>query len=684
MLQSLYGITIFLSALLLFFVQPLLAKAMLPLFGGSAFVWTVSILFFQAGLLLGYGYAYFLAKYFSDKTQAICHMVLLVLSCWFIPINLNASGFIETMWPPLAVIYVLSLCILVPFIVISSSSPLLQHWYCQIRRTTFPYAYYAISNLGSLLGLIGYPFLVEPFIGLKEQKVIWSFGYGLYIVLCLCCLSKLLFVQRDSVKEESKGKIPVNHMLRWLLLTFLSSALLLSVTLFLTQNVMNLPLIWVLPLAVYLISYIIIFSRYKIYDRQFWSISFVIWLLLTLWLIYSVQLAGIHVVIVFLALLFCACMFCHGELILLKPHQQYLTIFYLFIALGGVLGGIFVNIFATLLFKNWWDFFLPLTIINILISFMLFRLYSASRTQWNYALSLFSVIGAVCLIGLIVQNIFMEKNKLVAQYRNPYGFIKVIDYQFEDQSKNYRALMHGKIMHGLQFTEPKQRQWATTYYSKRSGLYVAFKFLYRSREPLRIGVIGLGSGTLATLAKLGDTIDFYDIDKDIETVALNDFSFIKESKAQVKIILGDARVQLQNALQNEGSQRYDLLVVDAFSGDAIPSHLLTQEAMQLYQNHLAKNGIIAFHTSNTYINFMPVTKALASMQQCSHYWIENKGDANLGIFQATWALITCNPEFASWIETQEIRPISTAHVKPMLWTDDYSTILPLLRWSPLH
>lgn len=680
MLQGLYGITIFLSALLLFLVQPLLAKAMLPFFGGSAFVWVVSILFFQIGLLLGYSYAYFLAKYLSDKAQAICHIVLLAFSCWFIPIDLYVNHFLEGLWPPIGVLYILSLCILIPFVVISASSPLLQHWYCQIRRTTFPYVFYAISNLGSLLGLIGYPFLIEPMIGLKDQKVLWSALYALYILLCLCCLSKLLFVQSNTVKDQTIAKLSVNNMLKWLLLTFLSSALLLSVTLFLSQNVINLPLIWVLPLAFYLISYIIVFSRHKIYDRQFWSISCLIWLLLTLWLIYSGRLAGMDVVIVFLTLLFCACMFCHGELIFLKPHQQHLTVFYLFIALGGVLGGIFVNIVAILLFKNWWDFFLPLIVINGLIILIFYREYASSKTLWNGGLSIFSVMSVICLFGVIIQNIYLEKNKLISQYRNPYGFIKVVHYQFEDKNQNYKALMHGKIMHGLQFDDNTKKNWPTTYYSSVSGIGIAMKFLDSQHKPLHIGVIGLGSGTFASLTKAGDKLHFYDIDKDIETVALNDFSFIKDTKADVKISLGDARIQLQKELQATGGRQYDLLVIDAFSGDAIPSHLLTKEAMQLYQKHLAKGGIIAFHTSNTYVNLLPVTKALASTQSCSHYWIENEGDAKLGIFKATWALITCNPEFGEWLIKQEIKTTETSQSQSILWTDDFSTILPLLRW----
>ncbi len=676
MIKILYGITICLSAFLLFFIQPLIAKVMLPYFGGSGFVWMATILFFQMVLLLGYGYAYVLTKFFSDKLQAIIHVILLAVSFYFIPIHLHYDPTLETLWSPLAVLSLLTLSILLPCTVISASSPLLQHWYCRLRQTSFPYIFYSISNAGSLLGLLGYPFLLEPLIGLKSQQFGWSLFYGIYAVLCLLCLVKLFSQKIPKNLTADLIKTKLSQKLKWLVLTFLSSALLLSTTQFLVQNVLNMPLLWVLPLALYLISYIVIFSKPKNYDREFWAVSFMIWLVAILWLINHMQLGGINVVIVILALLFSACMVCHGELIKLKPQTDDLTLFYLFIALGGVLGGIFSNIVALLIFKNWWDYYIPLISINLIICFLFVRQYVSAGKLWDRLLALLSMVVVTILAVVIFLNIYMPKEKLIAQFRNPYGFIRVYDFQLPTP---FRVYMHGMVIHGLQFKAPSKEFWPTTYYGHTSGVGVAFEFLREKKKPLHIGIIGLGCGILAAYGEMSEHFTFYEIDKDSQTAAREYFTFLKGSKANIQVQLADARIQLQHELKTNGSQQYNMLVVDAFNGDAIPFHLLTVEAMALYQQHLSKDGIIAIHTSNTYLNFLPVTAGLAQHQGCSQYWIASPRDGGKGLSDATWSLISCDPTLGAWLQEHHLQFKTGKSVTPILWTDDFNTVLPLLK-----
>ncbi len=672
---QLYGIAIFLSAFLLFFIQPLIAKGMLPYFGGSGIVWISTILFFQIVLLLGYFYAYVLSRYFSQKIQAIIHLVLLCASIFYLPIHLEYQAAFESLWPPLAILLLLSKSILLPCVIICASSPLLQHWYCRVNQSEYPYIYYAISNAGSLIGLLGYPFLLEPLLGLKVQGFFWSLAYGVYVVLCIACLVKLFSI-KESAQEREGFDLRLPLILKWISLTFLSSALLLSTTQFLVQNVMNLPLLWVLPLALYLISYIVVFAQEKPYDHVFWSSTFVVWLGLLLWLLYHFTLAGVNVVIVVLALLYSACMICHGELVKAKPKTQDLTLYYLMIALGGVLGGLFSNIIALQFFSNWWDLYVPLFIINGIVVFLLYRQYVISKSKWDYILKFLGLFSLISFSVVIYLNIYNPAQHAVAHYRNPYGLIKVFDMGDEKSPTAYRVIMHGMVVHGLQFKDQDKAQWPTTYYGHHTGIGLVFDYL-KAQHPLQVGVIGLGSGILAAYGEKGDSFTFYEIDPDVVQVAHTYFSFMRDSKAKMDTVLGDARLQLQK----NGSHKYNVLIVDAFSGDAIPTHLLTKEALSLYKLHLAKNGILAFHTSNTYLDFKSVTKALAEQQGCAHYWLVNNSEESKGVFAASWAIVSCDKHFGEWLKEKEIPLVNTDKVAPSVWTDDYNTILPLLKWN---
>ncbi len=681
MIQLLYGATIFLSACLVFFIQPLIAKAMLPHFGGAGVVWITTILFFQIVLLLGYGYAYLLSRFFKEKHQAAIHLVILCVSLSFIPIYLHTIPSLGTLWLPVAVLLLLSKSVLVPCVIICASSPLLQHWYCHIRHSNFPYQFYAVSNAGSLIGLLGYPLLLEPFIGLKLQRLIWSNLYGIYVILCMICLSKL-FSTTDANKIKCENySLAFGLKITWLILTFLSSALLLSTTQFLVQNVINLPLLWVLPLTLYLISYIVVFAKAKSYSREFWFSAFLVWLMLFLYLLYNNLMFGINMVIVMLALLYSACMICHGELIRSKPQNHHLTLFYLLIALGGVLGGIFSNIVALLIFVNWWDLFLPLIVLNVAIVYTLVKHYLLNKRKWDLFLGVASTFIAIGFCTVLVHNLYNPSREIVAEFRNFYGKIMIYDVKTSTPSNAIRSLKHGIITHGLQFKLPAKSQLPTTYYGYNSGVGVAFEYLRAKHKPLKVGIIGLGCGTIAAYGEKEDQFTFYEIDPDMIKVAKNDFTFLANSKATVNVVLGDARMSLTRNIPTNEAQKFDLLVIDAFSGDAIPSHLLTKEAMEVYLKHLAPNGILALHTSNIYIKLLPLTKALGIQSGCPHYWLYNGKDSEKGVFSSSWALISCDPGLVRVLAKHPYALSATQKAKERLWTDDFNTILPLLRWN---
>jgi len=679
MLQWLFSIAIFSSAFLLFFVQPLLAKHITPQFGGSSFVWITCLLFFQTALLIGYTYAFFLTKFFSERKQAIIHFCMLLLSLYFIPIKLQAPITIDDIWPPFAVLNILNSSILLPFIILSASSPLLQHWYCSLHKTTYPYVYYSISNAGSLLGLIGYPLLIEPLIGIHKQSILYSGLYVIYGLLCCFCLFRVFSLKTNIVQIDVKPiSVKYDALIKWLLLSLLTSALLLSTTQFLTQNVINAPLIWILPLALYLISFISTFATPKGYEREFWIPIFCVFLILILKNIYLLTLNGTQNVIFLLGLLYSGCIICHGELIRLKPGQSKLTLFYLIIALGGVLGGCLAN-GLSLLFASWWNLYLPLFIINVMILFISYHLYQNNRRKKELAIGGFCLTTLVLFIIIQIHNEFApSERKIVMQQRNLYGLLRIYDIDSKPGFEN-RILMHGTVLHGLEFLAADKKLWPTTYYPPNSGAGLAIRFMHKnSAGPLKIAVVGLGVGTIAALAQSNDNITFYEIDPAVVKIAHQYFHFLEKSPANSHIVLGDARIQLTKALQSINPPKYDVIIIDAFNGDAIPFHLITKEAVKLYQSLLNPQGIIAFHTSNSFINLMPVTTALAQNQQCTHYWLQSYAN-NIGTFYSTWGVISCNTQLGPWLTHQSgISIIPTNKITPILWTDDYNSLLPIL------
>jgi hypothetical protein len=653
-------------------IEPLFAKLILPRFGGAAAVWAACLVFFQCALLLGYLYADVTSRRLTPQRQAQLHIALLVLSLFFLPI---APRFVQAQRangdPATTILLLLTVSIGLPFVLLSATSPLAQVWYARASAQREPYHLFALSNLASLLALLSYPLLIEPRIAARKQAALWS---TLFVIFVLLCAAAAWLARGDTVPgtvmETEQGETVATPTLRerllWLGLAGCSSMLLLSITNKLLEDVAPVPLLWVLPLALYLLTFALAFSRRIFYWR---------WLLVRLlavalgslgYAIYepmyteSVQVS----VPVFCVGLFLCCWFCHGELALRRPAPRYVTSFYLMISLGGALGAIFVGLAAPHLFTAIYE--LPLALV--------FTAVLAVAALWpqGWLIRLFWMAAAASMVFVVVRNVREYDQDTMVRVRSFYGALRV--RQFTNWLKEpYRTLYNGKIEHGAQYVNPPASLLPTTYYGPDSGVGLALTHCCGNAK--RVGAIGLGTGTLAAYGKTSDYFRFYEINPQVLKIAQTSFSYLRDSPARIDIVLGDARL----SLQSEAPQQFDVLAVDAFSGDAIPVHLLTREAFALYLRHLKPDGVLAVHTSNTYLNLPPVVQLLATDAGCDAQMITNDDDHRKLIDSSDWVLVTRSRRFLDSIDsTVMTEPIS---VPPNLrvWTDDFNNLFQILR-----
>jgi len=691
-----YAFAIFLSAFLLFQVEPIIARYILPWFGGTPAVWTTCMLFFQVSLLVGYAYAHFLASHLSPRYQALVHLSLVVCSLFFLPITPGEAWKPDgTENPMLAIVLLLVVTIGGPFLLVSASGPLLQHWFNRVHPTMSPYRLYALSNLGSLLGLLSYPFFVEPQLGLSTQTVRWSAGYGLYGMVCaLSAMPLFRFATRIGSPEkpgypvDKKPRLP--ESLQTLALATCGSVVLLASTNQLCRDIAVIPFLWVLPLSLYLISFILCFDHPRWYNRWVWvpmlltSLSAVVYLLHQ---DYADTEVNLYLqIFIYSAALFACCMSCHGELVRLKPPARYLTSFYLLVALGGALGGLFVNLVAPFLFKGYWEYHGGLIATLVLLGLCLFQTNEPLRSPlvfWSGRILWVGGIVALALfLGLHIQE--QQENNILTK-RNFYGVLRVNETDIGTEFAS-RFLYHGRITHGEQFLTPEMRSYPRSYYGPYSGISLAINRHPRKlrldnlengarKRGLHLGMIGLGVGTIAAYSKPGDTYRFYEINPDVDRIAREYFTYLKDGEGVQEVVLGDGRISLERELMNNNRQQFDILAVDAFSGDGIPVHLLTREAFTLYWDHLRPDGILALHTTNLHFDFSPVIRALAKELGMKAMWIKDSGDKEKGNYYSDWVLITSNKAFLQdpFVYIR-IQPWSTLTHREILWTDDYSNL----------
>jgi hypothetical protein len=671
--RLLFATTIFIGAFLLFLIEPLFAKLILPWFGGSAAVWATCLVFFQTALLLGYLYADATIRRLTRKQQFALHVALLLASLVWLPIAPQAFW----RWhlqvdPAWRILGLLTFSIGLPFVLLSATSPLIQTWYSRRPAGRSPYHLYALSNLASLLALLSFPLVIEPRLSSHHQAVLWSTVYGLFAGCCMLAawlsrggtVSPLAANPPESAEEDTRP--PARTKFLWLSLSACGSMMLLAITNHLTENVAPVPLLWVIPLALYLLSFALVFAKHQFYSRWLTARFLAVALGGAGYAIYDSSLThAIQISVpLFCFALFVVCFFCHGELVRRKPAVRHLTSFYLILASGGAVGAVFVGLLAPHILSGIYELPIVLFLVSVLGLIVLWQEGWHTRIFWT------CIVAGMCAV--VVLNVRSTKRDSVVMSRNFYGALRVQQLSTKSGS-GYRVLYHGTIQHGAQFLSFPENRNPTTYYGRRSGVGLALRFCCDG--PKRVGVIGLGAGTLAAYGKPGDSFRFYEINPQVLKIARDWFSYLKQSPAKSEIILGDARL----SLENEPPQKFDVLAVDAFSGDAIPVHLLTREAFALYFRHLKPDGILAVHTSNTYLNLAPVVRLLAEDSDYVFRLIASDEDTPALIDFADWVLVTRNQEFLNKPET--FAGSETIALPPhlRLWTDDYNNLFEILR-----
>ncbi len=725
----LFGVTIFISSALLFSVQPMIAKMLLPLLGGTPAVWNTCMLFFQAVLLGGYAYALLVSRW-PLKRQLIVQLAVLGVAFISLPIGLSAAwsnSVPPTENPSLWLLLCLGVSVGLPFFIISSNSPLLQKWFSRTATDSAkdPYFLYAASNAGSLLALLAYPVLFEPYFTLRMQSRIWTVAY-VALVLLIGIHSFLLFRSAEQKKIETQSVLPaekltVGRRLRWLLLAFAPSSLMLGVTNYITTDIASVPLLWIIPLALYLLTMIFAFSRKKFFSAHFGDLivpAATIFLLM-LYLADSSGSGSRVMVLLHLAYFFFAALMCHSQLADDRPGPQHLAQFYVWLSLGGVLGGIFNAIVAPLVFKavieyplaillscfllpglkagtsglkeRRLDFALPALIgaltaglgwfaANVapsklggsvfVVALPLFVAYPLRRRPLRFALSLGAVIVAAAMVtGVGRTTIHAE--------RNFFGVLRVAS----DDQRDVHSLLHGSTVHGRQITAPGRRCEPTSYYHREGPFARILTQFQSSNSAANIGIIGLGAGATVVYSRPTEKWTFYEIDPAVVAVAKSPqyFSYLSEcAKAPVEMVLGDARLKMHDA----PDRSYNLIVLDAFSSDAIPVHLMTLQALDLYLSKLAPGGMLVFHISNRNLELSHVVADLAQSRNLSALSLLDLTPAQpSGKDPSHWVVLTCSSSDYAALANDPIAKRLVSDGAGDVWTDDFSNILSVFKWT---
>ncbi len=684
----LYATTIFVSAFLLFLVQPVIAKQILPWFGGTAAVWTTCLVFFQSALLLGYFYSDWTTRRFRPKTQAMVHIGLIVIALLLLPIipssALKPTGEEE---PTLRIILLLTVTIGLPYFLLSTTSPLIQAWFSRSYPGESPYRLFALSNLASMIALLGYPFLFEPNIATRDQAIGWSVGFGTFAVL----ISGAAWYALQSQKEvagvaaafEADAIVPTwAQKSTWIVLSALGSILLLAISNHLTQNISSIPLLWVVPLALYLLTFILTFDV-RAGASPWYQRTLAIPVLAAVLVAMSWTLAdnSLHFELkwqigIFSAGLFIACMFCHGELVERKPHPKYLTQFYLMISIGGACGAALVGIVAPLTLPAFFEMEFALVAVAAVATYLVWGMFPTENRNWPFFVSIgVGSLVTMFTLGATVFTIQQYSDDVIFMTRNFYGTLRVKQYNPPSVEHRRRSLIHGAILHGDQYMDPPYNRAATTYYKTKSGIGMTLlaKEQMNPDSKRRVGLIGLGAGTLAAYGNKGDLFRFYDINPAVVEIARRDFRFLSDTDATIEIGLGDARLNLER----EAPQNFDVLAIDAFSSDSIPVHLITLEALDIYAKHMKPDGVIAFHVSNRFLNLKPVVQMLAEKRGFDVAWVRDQYED--GTTTSDWVLLTKDKPFLLRKEIVASSYVIIPEPGWRIWTDDYNNLLQVLK-----
>ncbi len=706
-----FVLTTLLGAFLVFQVQPVISKCVLPWFGGTPAVWTTCMLFFQTLLFGGYLYAHLIRVWFSPRVQAAIHLMLLGCAAWSLPIEPSKawepSGSESPVW---YLLVLLAVHVGLPYFVLSATGPLVQAWLSYRDDHERVYRLYAVSNFGSLAALLSYPFVVEPLLSVSSQSTVWSLlflGFVLVQGAVAVGLLRLSWRPREGVEDDSRGEAwpgggngvgrrerdPSEEsatgrgvMAAWLLLPALASIVLLTVTNHVCQDIAVIPFLWILPLSLYLVSFIVCFDSPRHYRPKVYAAV----TLLSLGVIQGRDFLPpsprlIAEAVGCMVMLFGVCMLCHGEVARLKPGVRRLTQFYAFVSAGGALGGIIVAIVCPLVFDRFTEWPLAISVVTAISFVLLFvcRGWGRSTYDWSAAHRLRIPAMTLAVVPTVVAFAF-PKDELVMSDRNFFGVLQVT------RGEEGLRLVHGKTIHGIQRAGDASRE-PTSYYGRESGIGRAIRVM-REAEPrsrdtglgkqggereLRVGVVGLGCGVLATYGRDGDRFDMIEINPSVVSIADRHFSFLRDSRAEIRHHLGDGRL----VLERMRDARFDLLVLDAFSSDAIPAHLLTREAVGLYRERIGPGGVIAFHLSNNHLELCPLVQRLVAEQGMEGRMVRSRGDESLATESADWVL-AAEPGHPMWdhplLDVATEASEETLREAP-LWTDRNHNLAGVLR-----
>ena len=658
----------------------MMGRYVLPWFGGGPAVWTNCMLFFQVMLLAGYAYAHWLGSARNPKLQSRVHIALLAVSLVFLPIAPRAD-----LWKPASsddpsgrILLLLAATVGVPYMLLSSTTPLLQRWFHLTREGESPWRLYALSNFGSLLALLSYPFVFEPFLRLRTQTLIWSVLYVVFVVLCEWTAWRVAAISpaAEPIETEADSGLSLRDVLLWLALSACGSILLLATTNQISQEVAVSPFLWIAPLSIYLLTFILTFESDRWYRRGLFASAAGVLAPVTCAVIGATVAVSLWTQLgVDLAALFVTCMVCHGELARSKPSPRHLTAFYLTVSAGGAVGGVFAALIAPRIFTEFSEY--PMALAAACLLGFLGWLRSGALVQWtsrNFAVRLPLMALLFGGVTSIVAGVTSVQPGLENR-RNFYGILRVSERT--DQNGRLRQLTHGRIQHGFEYLDDAKRDRPTSYYGPNSGVAIALEAL---PEPRRVAIVGLGAGTLAAWGRRGDSFRFYEINPAVEAIAEKWFFFLKDSKAQTQVVLGDARVQLERELAAGRAHDFDLIAVDAFSSDAIPIHLLTAECGDIYRQRLAPGGILALHISNRSLDLEPVARGLAQHLGWSARMVIGLFDSNIGESNSRWVVLA---EKAETLEKYRIREtllgLSGPRRSIITWTDDFASLWHVLR-----
>ena len=687
------AVAIFTGALLLFLVQPIMSKMILPWFGGAPNVWTTCMLFFQTVLVLGYLYAHILATRLSPKSQFGLHCLLLFVSVLSLPILVNESWKPEGGEDPvLQILMLLSATVGLPYFLLSSTGPLVQSWFAARLPGQSPYRLYALSNVGSMLALISFPFLVEVLLDSNGQSWMWTLIYVFYSAVILFVGWQYKNVNGNTLsdhKAESEGQsISRMHVTGWFLFPAMASVMFLAITNYLCQDVAVIPFLWISPLAIYLLSFILCFDHPRWYNRRFFA-SLSVLGITYISLLYYRDIADIFLFnpiglenlltdlydnmllrfVVALGVLFSICMMCHGELTRCKPEAGRLTQFYLSISVGGALGGLFVSVVCPLVFTGYVEYHLGLVAAFLIAAVILIKEVIGKGSLKQACITL--LVGLAAGLNVGAQWDILQVDRIAAS-RNFYGTLRVVQKDELGVMPAQRRLVHGRIIHGVQLADTGQHGTPTSYYNAESGVATTLKLMHE-REAIHVGVVGLGVGTLVTYGREDDQYTFFEINPAVVDYANEHFTFLSKTKAQINTIVADGRLGLESL----DEEVLDLLVIDAFSSDSIPAHLLTIEAMEIYQRVVKDNGLIALHLSNNHLNLLPVVVNAADHLRLAVRAFKTPGNPEVAADNALWVIVGEDQNVMQQLRTMGgggyTPSVQDAKHVP-LWTDKYSSL----------